>query len=171
MAVEGSGGARDAPPNGIVIWDNDTAEVDGVEAIPNRRCTPRNMNERISARALGLVTSPGAIEEYVDEHGRGEVDLPRYYSRFKEEFGEEDDKEIHRGPVTAEVGDDDVEEETGLEGVLVEAALRALDGGGRYNRDDYTLHDCLPMPCVLVGTDGAVLIVPTLRPLPDEGNE
>ena len=123
------------------------------------------MSTNIGGRVLGLTVLDGDAEEYVTEHSREAIDLPQYYSRFEEEFGDNDEESYHPGPVTEKFGMSDGEEKTGLNGAPVEAALRALDGGGRYSRDDYTLHDCLPMPCVLVGTHAAIFIAPTFRPL------
>lgn len=137
-------------PRGTVQWARRPVTIDVLRVVPNRTCVPVVMSSWILADRLGLVvSSPEAVDDYVDSYGRDDVELPATYSEFPGR---------HR-PITSRVEDD---REYSLSSDRVEAALRILNGKGRFVRDEYRLVDCAPAPSVLRREDvGAVLITPT----------
>jgi len=141
-------------PHGVMEWEGNVNEVAGLETLPNRSGDVDGMQLGVpSTGNLGLVlSSPGQVDEYVETHADGNIDVPQYYSGFPER----DELVVERG------GD-------GLRSDVVEAGIRVLNGGGRYDESEFTLYDCLQgdevMPCPLVREGhGCVLLTPALKP-------
>lgn len=151
------------PPNGQIQWDNQEGEVGDLSYVPNLDCSPANMEYRVDQHTIGLVTSsPAELEEYLEDHSNGTIPIPKYYSRF-DDFGNDNARYLG-----ATVDRDGESKQAGIASVPVEAALRSLVGGGRYKTSMYTLHDCLPKPCILSGPHGAILIAPVYCTAPDQ---
>ncbi|WP_276270920.1 hypothetical protein [Haloarcula litorea] len=146
----------DELPRGWCEWKK-RVDIEGIDVLMNQMCDIPNLDSVHSRRVghlLGLVVSPKEdVRAYVDEHGNGTFELPRYYS----DFGDEWKDALYS-----------VEDGHSLRSPVVEAALRLLNGGGRYSRDEYTLYNCLaaddePLPCPLIREDvGCVMISPVI---------
>lgn len=137
-------------PRGTVEWSRWPVTLEPLEVVPNRSGVPAVMSSWILADRLGLVVSaPGTVAAYVDRFGQGDVELPGTYSAFPAG---------HRPVASRVVGD----REYGIPAERLEAALRILNGKGRFDAGEYRLVDCSPAPSVLRrGDSGAVLITPT----------
>ncbi|WP_436932671.1 hypothetical protein [Halosimplex halobium] len=140
----------DELPHGVMEWQDETDTVIELEILPNRPIEPdgMSMTDKPMKGAIGLVVSPPTkVDEYVDVLADDTVDIPKYYSRFPD----------NREPMIQH-GDDAIFSE------WVEAAVRVLNGGGRYDESEFTLYDCLvgdPQPCLLLREGvGAVLLAP-----------
>lgn len=137
-------------PREMVRWSRWPVTIQDLRVVPNAPCEPERVSSWILADRLALVVSPPeAVAAYVDTYGKGEVELPATYSEFPE----------GNRPVASRV-------EGGREYALlssrVEAALRELNGKGRFDGDEYRLVDCSPAPSVLLREGvGAVLVTPT----------
>lgn len=114
--------------------------MDGLVVVPCEHCYPTNLGSSVRDETLGAVLPESDVESYLERYKRGKRKVPRYYSDFPESSR---DLLLER-PI-----DDEDFAAAGLDGRSVEAALRALNGGGRYDEDKYVLHDCLPMPSLL----------------------
>lgn len=139
-----------ALPRGTVEWARWPVTINTLAVVPNRSCVPEVMSSWILADRLGLVVSPPeAVAVYVETYGTADVELPATYSEFPGG---------HR-PIASRIEGD---REYSLTSDRVEAALRVLNGKGRFARDGYRLVDCAPAPGVLLREDvGAVLVTPT----------
>lgn len=137
-------------PRGTVQWARWPVTIDALRVVPNRACVPEVMSSWILADRLGLVvSSPATVTEYLETYGREDVELPATYGEFPGG---------HRA-ITSRVEGDRV---YSLSSDRVEAALRVLNGKGRFDRNEYRLVHCGPAPSVLRREDlGAVLITPT----------
>ncbi|WP_436932672.1 hypothetical protein [Halosimplex halobium] len=147
----------DELPRGWCEW-NKEINIDGVDALMNQMCDIPHLDALTGRvdRNLGLVVSPPEeVERYVDEHANGTIDIPSYFSDFPD--GEKE-------PVYS------VEEGHRLRSAVVEAAMRLLNGGGRYRTSEYTLYDCLntepeQLPCPLIRDEvGCVMVAPVISP-------
>lgn len=137
-------------PRDMVEWARWPVSIQDLRVVPNGSCVPELMSSWVLAGRLGLVvSSPEALSAYVETNGAADVELPETYSAFPDG---------HRPIASRTAGG----REYSLPSNRVEAALRELNGKGRFEREDYRLIDCSPAPAVLLreGT-GAVLIAPT----------
>lgn len=137
-------------PRGTVEWARWPVTVEPLDVVPNRSGVPEVMSSCILAGRIGLVvSSPETVAEYVERYGRADVELPATYSAFPAG---------HRPVASRAVGD----REYSIPADRLEAALRVLNGKGRFDSEEYRLVDCSPAPSVLRREDvGAVLITPT----------
>lgn len=140
----------DELPRGTVEWARWPVTIHDLRVVPNAACVPAVMSSWILADRIGLVVStPESVAEYVETFGRGEVDLPSTYGEFPDS---------HRAVASRVEGG----REYHLASDRVEAALRVLNGKGRFDHEEYRLVDCAPAPSVLRRDGiGAVLIAPT----------
>lgn len=137
-------------PRGTVEWARWPVTIEPLVVVPNSSGVPELMSSWILADRLGLVvSSPETVDEYVERFGRADVEVPSTYSEFTAG---------HRPVASRTVGD----REYSIPADRLEAALRVLNGKGRFDRDEYRLVDCSPAPSVLRREDvGAVLLTPT----------
>lgn len=143
-------------PHDVASWYPRVETVDDVDVQPvNYAPNDSPIESRFLTATIGWVISPSeTLADYIDEHGRGTIDVPQYYSHF-------DDCDSHLATAPG-IEDDDA---TTIDPTLVRASIRVLHGKGRYPADEHTLYDCLPYPCPLVRDDvGAVLITPRIAP-------
>lgn len=140
----------DALPRGAVEWSDRPRTLQNLRVVQNATCEPERVSSRILADRLALVVSgPASVAEYLDANGKGEVALPATYSAFPD----------GHSPVASRVAGG---REYALVSNRVEAALRELNGKGRFAREEFRLVDCAPAPSVLLREGvGAVLIAPT----------
>lgn len=143
------------PRHEVLDWKDKKLEFDGLVVVPCERCSPTNLGSTVGGETLGAVLPESDVDGYFEQYKRGEHDVPPYYSDFPEP---------NRDLLVQRPIDDEDFSTTGLDGQSVEAALRALNGGGRYDEDKYILHDCLPMPSLLQRMwVGYIVITPVLR--------
>lgn len=137
-------------PRGTVEWARWPVTIQDLRVAPNDSCIPERMSTWILADRLGLIVSPPeSVASYVETYGKADVELPATYSEFPD----------GHGPIATRV---EGGREYSLVSNRVEAALRELNGKGRFDRDEYRLVDCAPAPSVLLREGvGAVLIAPT----------
>lgn len=137
-------------PRGTVEWARWPVTVEPLEVVPNRSGIPAVMSSWILADRLGLVVSaPETVAAYVERYGQGDLALPATYTALPAG---------HHSVASRVVGD----HEYGIPADRLEAALRVLNGKGRFDAEEYRLVDCAPAPSVLRREAvGAVLITPT----------
>lgn len=129
------------PRHGVLDWGSGIWSVDGLEVIPSSNSHPDEIDYALAAETLGLVLPDSDLKGYLAEHEREEVDPPAYYSRFPDK----DRKPLLEGPEH----DDFTGDFSTLSAGHVEIGIRILNGSGRYDASEFTLHDCLPVPCIL----------------------
>lgn len=148
---------EDAPPRGLVQWRFAPKAVDGMQTleVDSNRLDPPGL--KITQSTLGLVLDPDELEDYLDAHKVGTLDIPQYYSEF-DDWG--DREGVHAG-VEIELEDGGTQT---IRRTLLEASLRILNDHGRYSVSEYTLHDCHPYPAVLEREGGgAITIAPSVK--------
>lgn len=116
---------------------------------------------RIEGNLLGLVVD--GLDEYLDERGIATERIPTTYSSWDDDFpGHEHGRRSH---LVVE-GPRGVDEEDGgslalmFRSDLIRAALRILNGGGRYAASEYTLHLAVPYAVLSRVGGGAIIIAP-----------
>lgn len=141
-----------ALPRGSVAWGRRVRGLNDLLIVPNDAGVPELMETSLLAGRVGLVVSPPpTLEAYVQTYGRGNVALPETYAAFPE--GD--------APLAGRTVDGRCYE---LPAARVEAALRELNGKGRFDAEEFRLVDCSPGPAVMGRAGGgAVLVAPRTR--------
>lgn len=143
-----------------------TARRGTIASAPDRENTPAwgpTKSERgLEVRQLlsrtsfnGIEISPydfrwvvgGDLEHYCTEYGTDPLRIPSAYSQF-EAFD----------PYLAQEGTVEDGYGLGIDADRLEAALRLLTGGGRFDENRYNLLACGDLPAVLAGPEGTLLI-------------
>jgi len=144
------------PRHGVLEWADETTTLADLDTIPCDGSSPDVLDRGVHKGTLAIVLPHSDLDAYFGEHKRGEETVPSYYSRFPDDRKEP--------LVTGPPDDDDDDGATGISAGMVEAAIRVLNGSGRYSADEYTIHNCLPMPSVVERAGhGAVVIAPLVN--------
>lgn len=109
----------------------------------------------LPSMTIGWVLS--GLQDYLDAGDRGTIDVPKFYSSFDDEFG---DDGVYVGGIA--------EDGTGRKlrciwkADRIRVGMRVCTGGGHYDPDRYTIHDAVPT-MVIEGPTGVVAIMPTFK--------
>lgn len=141
-----------ALPRGFVPWSRRVHRLEDLLIVPNDGGVPELMETSLLGGRVGLVVSPpSTLEAYVQRYGREDVALPETYAAFPGEDAPLADRTVGG-------------RRYGLPAARVEAALRELNGKGRFDPGEFRLVDCTPAPAVLGRAGvGAVLVAPRTR--------
>lgn len=158
------GHVDDDPRHGVMNWLDRRTEVEGLRVVQNDNT--KIGDESVPRGVLGLVCDPDEeLSGYLDTWKRGERDVPKYYSRFPEGRhatlleGERDELPNRRY------------ESASIRPTPVKFAIRGLNGMGRYPESEFTIHDCLPFPCIVEREKvGAIAVAPRVKDI-DEGGD
>lgn len=101
----------------------------------------------IYAHTVGLVS--GGLDAYLETNLVGSHDIPRTYGQWDDEFpttvvGRNDDIDVFDGPV-GEACDADEALQFRFRSEYVQAAVRIITGGGRFNQDEFKFHEAVPL--------------------------
>lgn len=137
-------------------WGDETVTFSsGLEVVMPDVETPRGPgfvdvgdDRALKADEFGYVV--GGLEEYLETHGDGEIDIPQYYSRFDEKG------ETYLGGVTAANNSFGV----GATPSRLEDAVRAATGGGRFSSKATSVIGCGKHPFIVQNNQGAFAFTP-----------
>lgn len=151
------GNVEDDPRNGVLEWQQETSELESLTVIPSEACQPDHLDGRIRSGTMGVVLeNESDLDAYFSSHKRDEAKVPKYYSRFPDD----PKSSIIEGPPQ----ETEEYEGSALSSKTTEASIRVLTGGGRYSASEFTIHNCLPYPCVISREDvGHLLVAPQIQ--------
>lgn len=132
-------------PPGHLDPNERTNQLEGIEIIPYQRELDRELEYEV--KALGWVVDNSA-EQYLEANLDREVAVPNTYSELNshdwDPYVARVDGRVHRYG-------------WGVNRKLIEAALRVMTGGGRFDAKKYTLYGCGVKPFVLTGPEGTLI--------------
>jgi len=135
-----------APPDHLDSNSNEsTNQLNGIEIIPYQRDLDRELEYEV--KALGWVVDD-SVEQYLEKNLDRQVRVPKTYSALAshdwDPYVARVDGRVHRYG-------------WGINRKLIEAALRVMTGGGRYDSEKYTLYGAGIKPFVLTGPEGTLI--------------
>ncbi|MFP9062317.1 hypothetical protein ACLI4R_17575 [Natrialbaceae archaeon A-chndr2] len=124
----------------------------------------------ILRHTVSLVT--GGLNEYLRKYPVSSYDIPGTYGRWDDEFptNEFDGEVVFEGPI-GEARDVDEALQFCFKSSYVRAGVRIINGGGRYQADEFTFHEAVPL-AVLEHPTASIALAPVERHLSpnDVGN-
>lgn len=138
------------PAREEIDWATDPADVNGLNVLPNTDAASLGDAYVRSHQVCYVLSGRLAVEDYIDEYGDREIEVPQYYSRMDQFDG-------YAGRVTASSG----EVALGIDPCHLEAAIRAATGGGQYSTDAIDVIACGGEPFVVRTDDGDFLVAAT----------
>jgi len=148
------GNVESDPRHGVLEWSSGVTSLDGLKLIACDHSSLDAVENSVGANSVGVMLPGSDLDGYLDAHERKTVDPPKYYSRFPDKGS----KSLLEGPSR------DNHDDGGsiLNASIVEVGIRVLNGDGRYPASEFTLHDCLPYPCI-ISREGVGHVVVTPR--------
>lgn len=124
--------------------------------LPKGTVNPPGPSESINQYGIRWIVD-GNLTEYVRKHGDGDVwMIPDTYAGFSDI-----DTYVSFVDSTApEASMRDCQYGWGIDGNGLEAAFRALSGGGRYQASNYKVIPCRGHPYIVTGPEGSLLVSP-----------
>ena len=115
----------------------------------------------IHRNTVGIVS--GGLDAYLASNRIASHDIPQTYGRWDDEFPsrvELDDAVVFGGPV-GEARDADEALQFCFKSEYVQAGVRILTGGGRFNQNEFTFHEAVPL-AILEHPTASIAIAPML---------
>lgn len=132
------------PPEHLRPVEN-PSQLEGIQSIPYQRELDREIEQEVTALRWVVDDDLG---QYLESNIDRTVELPESYSALES---------FDWDPYVARVDGRVYRYGWGIDRKLMEAALRVLTGGGRFDPQEYTLFGCGVKPFVLTGPEGTVL--------------